>query len=54
MIEWIGGHYHTAERVPDDVRKTLKLLAAYPTATVVRVRVKAGLIPDLDDEPRRS
>jgi hypothetical protein len=52
MIEWDGGHYHTAEQIQNDVCKTRKLLAAYPTATVVRVRVKADPIPDLDDEPR--
>jgi len=42
MFEYDGGFYHTPERVPRDMAKSLEALLADPSALVVRARVNAA------------
>jgi hypothetical protein len=47
MLEWDGGIYHTEERIPGDIRKLLRMLAADANSLILRVRANGA--PSLDD-----
>ena len=51
ILEYDGSHWHNADRVDGDVRKTLKLLKLKPDAIVVRARAlgAAPLLKALED-----
>ena len=50
--EWDGGYRHNDDRIENDIRKTMKILRENPGMYVVRIRVGAPPIPELQNVDR--
>ena len=51
-VEWDGGYRHTEDRIDNDVRKTMRILEKDPEIHVVRIRVGAPYIEQLEGMDR--
>eukprot|EP00966_Prymnesium_polylepis_P154266 3562236-Prymnesium_polylepis.1 len=51
-IEYDGGNFHTEEKIPSDVKKTRRLLAKGSDVLVLRLRVCAPPLEELEGEDR--
>ena len=51
-VEWDGGYRHKDDRIEGDIRKTMKILKENPEIYIVRIRVGAPRIYQLEDVER--